>query len=66
MRQWLIEMRKNAGKTQAELAMMASITQPSYNAIEAGKNNPKPETAQRIAKILNFKWTRFYEEGTDE
>ena len=48
--------------TQADVARMAKISQPSYNAIEQGKSTPKPDTAKRIASALEFKWTRFYEE----
>lgn len=62
MREWLIKERKCALLTQADVARMAQISQPSYNAIEQGKSSPKPETAKRIASALHFSWTRFYEE----
>ena len=62
MREWLIQKRKHAGLTQSDLARMAGITQPSYNAIELGKSFPKLETAKRIASALDFRWTRFFEE----
>ena len=66
MRQWLIDIRKEAAMTQAELAREVKISQPSYNAIESGKSNPKPETAKRIGKRLKFPWTRFYEEDEND
>ena len=62
MREWLIQKRKGALLTQADVARMAKISQPSYNAIEQGKSTPKPDTAKRIASALEFRWTRFYEE----
>ncbi len=66
MRAWLIEIRKEAGMTQSQTAKAASITQPSYNAIENGRSDPKPETAKRIGNLLHFPWTKFYEEDGDE
>lgn len=62
MREWLIQKRKRALLTQADVARRSGISQPSYNAIEQGKTDPKPETAKKISAVLEFEWTRFYEE----
>lgn len=66
MVEWLIEARKKKGYTQAEVARRVKISQPSYNAIEAGKSSPKPETAIRIGKELDLPWVKFYEEDNDD
>ncbi|HIT36870.1 MAG TPA: helix-turn-helix transcriptional regulator [Candidatus Onthousia faecipullorum] len=47
--------------SQSEVARLVNITSPMYNYIESGKRRPKPELAKKIADILNFSWTRFYE-----
>ena len=59
---WLKAIRKQKGFTQEKLSQQVKITQPSYCNIETGKRRPSPEVAQKIASILNFKWTRFFEE----
>lgn len=61
MRKWLVELREANGLTQKALAEQAMISQPSMCDIEKGVNNPRPETAKRIAAILNFDWTRFFD-----
>ena len=67
MRQWLINCRKDRQMTQANVAKLAGIAQPSYYAIEAGQTTPRPETAKRIGAALGIDWTRFYEEdGGDD
>lgn len=38
------------------------IAQPSYFNIEAGKRRPSVPVAKKIAAVLGFDWTRFYEE----
>lgn len=59
-RQWLIDARIAKGLTQAQLAKLADITVQTVSNYETGFRIPKPEIAQRIAKILEFDWTRFY------
>lgn len=60
MRQWLIDIRNGQKLTQAAVAEKANISQPAFCDIERGVNDPKPETAMRIAEVLGFDWTRFY------
>lgn len=62
VRTWLIERRKKHFLTQSEVARAAKISQASYCNIERGKINPKPKTAKRIANVLQFDWTEFFEE----
>lgn len=62
MRSWLIKYRKQCGLSQKALADKVGIAQPSLSSIESGKTNPKPTTAKRIAQVLGFDWTQFFNE----
>lgn len=62
MRDWLITIRENQGVAQKDVAKRVGIAQPSYCTIEKGKTRPTVETAKKIATVLGFDWTRFYEE----
>lgn len=62
MRNWLITIRAERGISQKDVAAAAGISQPSYCDIEKGNQNPRVETAKKIAAALGFEWTRFYEE----
>ena len=61
MRAWLIEARIKKGFTQKELSELVKISQPHMCDIEQEKKTPRPDTAKRIAKVLGFNWTRFYD-----
>ena len=58
---WLKAMRGD--KSQKKAAEMAGITQAYYAEIETGKKRPSVAVAKRIAAVLGFDWTKFYEEG---
>ena len=60
MRKWLIELRK--GYTQTQIAEAVGITQQMYSAIELGERRPSVEVAKKIAAVLGFKWTLFYQD----
>lgn len=65
MRTWLVDVRKAAKKTQQDIAGAAGISQPYYAGIELGIRG-KPlsvPVAKKIAAVLGFDWTRFYEEA---
>lgn len=47
--------RIERGYTQAEVAEMAGIAQPTYSNIENGKKNPSLNTLRRLAKVLGCK-----------
>ena len=64
MRKWLLDLR--SGRTQAEIAKAAGITQQMYSAIERGERRPSVEAAKRLAAVLGFNWTRFYDDDNDE
>lgn len=59
---WLKGLRMEAGKTQDEVAAGACISRGSYANIESGERRPSVEVAKRIAAVLGFEWTRFFEE----
>ncbi len=61
--EWLKAIRKEQKMSQAHVAELANITQPSYTNIENGKRSPSVATAKAIASTLGFDWTRFYECG---
>ena len=63
MRKWLLELRK--GRTQAEIAKAAGITQQMYSAIERGERRPSVKVAKRLASVLGFNWTRLYDDDDD-
>lgn len=44
--------RLERGYTQAEVAEMAGIAQPTYSNIENGKKNPSINTLKRLARVL--------------
>lgn len=60
MREWLLERRKKAGMTQLQVSEQAGIARPYYTRIEGGHHKVPPETAQKIAAVLDFDWTEFY------
>lgn len=63
MRTWLKELRtKSSNMTQKELAARVGISRTMITEIENGKANPSVEVAKRIAAVLGFDWTRFFED----
>ena len=61
MKEWLVAIRMQKKMTQKECAQKANIAQAYFCQIENGERNPSVETAKAIAKVLGFKWTRFFE-----
>ena len=58
---WLIDKRRHSGLSQARLAEKAEISQSFLAEIERGKKRPSVPVAKKIAAVLGFDWTRFYE-----
>lgn len=52
------------GKSQAQIAEMAGISQRMYSAIETGERRPSPEVAEKLAEIFGLSieemWRLFY------
>jgi putative transcriptional regulator len=62
MRHWLIQLRVLKGYTQHEVAKLAGISRSYYSGIELGTRNAPVKTAKKIAGVLGFEWTLFFEE----
>ena len=61
MRNWLIKLREDLGFTQDEVAIKIGISRQYYGMIESGERNVPVRTAKKIARILGFEWTVFYD-----
>lgn len=59
----LKKLRKDQRLTQRQVADAVGLKPGSYCDIENGKKGTKPATAQKIAAVLGFEWTEFYEEN---
>ena len=59
----ILDERKRAGKSQEEIALEVGISRAGYANIENGKRTPSVSVAKKIAAVLGFDWTRFYDEA---
>ena len=66
MRTWLKVRRVAWQLKSGDVAKAAGISQPVYSQIENGKKNPSVATAKRIASVLGFEWTKFFEDEGKE
>lgn len=66
VREWLIKIREEKGLSQGKVAALAGMSQPAYWEIEKGQTNPKPRTAKKIGAVLEFPWTRFFEDAAED
>ena len=57
----LIALRNEKKLSQDSVAKAAGISRAYYTMIENGTKNPSPKVAQKIAQLLGFKWTIFFE-----
>lgn len=62
MREWLVKLRKNLNMTQDYVAKRCNISRVFYTLIETGSRRPSVEVAKQIATLLNFEWTKFFED----
>ena len=62
MRTWLRKIREEAKLTQEEVASKCGIGRATYGAIETGERNATVINAKKIANVLNFQWTLFFED----
>lgn len=63
MRKWLIDIRN--GRAQAQIAEAVGISQQMYSAIEVGERRPSVDVAKKIAAVLGFEWTLFYQDENE-
>ena len=66
MRKWLKDLRTATGITQAKVAEAAGICESAYSMIESGKRDCAVDTAKKIAAVIGFDWTRFYEDEEED
>jgi len=63
MRRWLKELRaRSSNMTQKELAARVGISRTMITEIENGNANPSVDVAKKIAAVLGFDWTRFFDD----
>lgn len=60
MREWLIKKREESGLSKSDLAKEVGVQVSVIGKYERGERRPSPEVAQKLAKVLKFKWTKFY------
>ena len=66
MRSWLKELRHKSHLTQEQLAKMVGISRTMVTEIANGNANTSVKVAKKIAAVLGFDWTRFFEDEYDE
>ena len=59
-RTWLIQIRKNRGWRQEDVAAEVGLSRSYYCQIENGVKTPHPDKAKALASLLGFEWTLFY------
>lgn len=62
MRKWLIDIRKKKGLSQKSVCEAVDIAQPTYWEYEHGECTPTVPIAKKVAALLGFDWTRFYDD----
>ena len=65
MRIWLKDIRAQQNMTQQEVAKAANVDVTMISKIELGERRPSVEVAKKIAAVLGFKWTLFYQDEDD-
>lgn len=66
MNDWLTNLRNKKELTQDEVAKLAEMPRTTYSSIEQGRRRPSVENAMRIASVLGFDWTYFFENKVRE
>ena len=65
-RHWLKELRnKSRNMTQEQLAKKVGISRTMITEIENGNADPSVRVAKKIAAVLGFDWTLFYQDEDD-
>ncbi|GIM46366.1 putative HTH-type transcriptional regulator YqaF [Collibacillus ludicampi] len=63
---WLENIRKEKNMTHEAVAVQSKITRHYYTMIENGNRRPSVDVAKRIAAVLGFDWTLFFEQNSNE
>lgn len=59
-RKWLKDFRLAKNMTQSQVAKLVGISRSYYTNIELGIKTPAVPVAKKIAEILCFDWTYFF------
>ena len=62
MLDWLIAIREARGLSQKAVSAAVGVSQPTYWEYEHGQSTPSVPIAKKIAAVLGFDWTLFYED----
>lgn len=62
MRNWLIALRELKGLSQKAVSEAIGVAQPTYWEYEHGDSTPSVPIAKKIAAVIGFDWTLFYED----
>lgn len=62
MRQWLREKRMSRNLTQEKVAKQAGISRTMVTEVENGNAAPSVTVAKKIAAVLGFDWTLFFDD----
>ena len=65
-RKWLKQLRLKQCLNHEDVANAANIHRAYYTMIEGGHRNPSVDVAKKIAAVLGFEWTRFYEDQPED
>ena len=65
MRTWLKDIRAKKELTQQEVANAANVDVTMISKIELGERQPSVKVAKKIASVLGFDWTLFYQDEDD-
>lgn len=57
----LKKVRIEKSLTQEALATECGVQRTTISMIESGENKPSVELAKKIANVLEFEWTEFFE-----
>ena len=58
--------RKKKLLTQQQLAELVGVDRTLISKIESGAATPSVTTAKKIAAVLGFNWTRFFEDDSND
>jgi len=59
--EWLERIRKSKKLTHEEVAIRAGISRHYYTMIANGNRRPSVQVAKKIAEVLGFDWTVFFD-----
>lgn len=54
--------RKRRNLTQQQLGKLVGLSVSAISLYESGKRTPSVDVAKLIARVLGFKWERFYDD----